>query len=525
MLTESETPDVHDAVSTSESGMLDMTPATAVDIPGIQELIDAAQQVLAAVGEHAAHGDILEPDHVVEAPVLSGITEQLREASEINTLPMVDLIEKSEDASAGVQHTGVVDSSALAEEGAAESQEMAQSVSETEIVTASQTPQAANAGRSDALACAESLVDSAESVGNFVEPENGASGKFEDRAAPQEHAKTELQLMFPGEPDAVPVVQLAVNADAEATVQASDEIPAGGADIDTSPSAAMSSIHEAVSHEDIGAVDHSEDVVAAEGEPMPAPEDTVVAEATEQVSAEHGEEPEWSPEEADAAVEPTDARRAHDVGKEQTSLSRISLEGIKEHDAPDVWWAQHACALGLASGGLSFAPAAHETPVLDSAGEMQILAVASMGSPSSLSESRVENTTQWATRQTLGAFNSVAGKRAAHAPVPALMPLQRTARSPLSQEQSAKASLGAKTCFVGHTTDLASSPEVLLQAHAPESTDSSTEHAWPSAVIGIFPVQDAAAAPAHFPDLVQADQKRHASRVRSALPCSYQVCV
>ena len=102
MLTESETPDVHDAVSTSESGMLDMTPATAVDIPGIQELIDAAQQVLAAVGEHAAHGDILEPDHVVEAPVLSGITEQLREASEINTLPMVDLIEKSEDASAGV---------------------------------------------------------------------------------------------------------------------------------------------------------------------------------------------------------------------------------------------------------------------------------------------------------------------------------------------------------------------------------------------------------------------------------------
>lgn len=269
----------------------------------------------------------------------------------------------------------------------------------------------------------------------------------------------------------------------ETKVQATDAIH----------STAIATVDVTVPQDDARSADHSEDTLTAEPDSMPSMA-------------------------ADAEIEPADAREGNDVATEEsvTVLSSASLGGADDHGGPDAWWAQDAFALGLASGGLSSAQAAHEAPMVESVGDTKEPEAESMGlSPPSPADS-VEKTAQWDTRQALGANVSVM-KHISHAPFSPLMPLpQHAAGSHSIQRQSARASLGTKASVWRNATEIALSPEPSLQLLVPTSQSKPEKYTRPAAIAGSSPMQNTAAVSATAPDLVEADHMRRARGVRSA---------
>ena len=405
----------------------------------------------------AADAKAPEHDHIVEAPPLSRVTEQFEEASDVTGLSTNQPAAASADVALVAQAQ----------------------VQATDCIAVETKVQATDAIHSTAIA----------TVDVTVSPDDARSVDHSEDALAAELESMPSMVADAGQ------LQATDGFVVDTELQATDEIVVDTEEqtTDVIRSTAIATVDVTVPQDDARSADHSEDTLTAEPDSMPSMA-------------------------ADAEIEPADAREGNDVATEEsvTVLSSASLGGADDHGGPDAWWAQDAFALGLASGGLSSAQAAHEAPMVESVGDTKEPEAESMGlSPPSPADS-VEKTAQWDTRQALGANVSVM-KHISHAPFSPLMPLpQHAAGSHSIQRQSARASLGTKASVWRNATEIALSPEPSLQLLVPTSQSKPEKYTRPAAIAGSSPMQNTAAVSATAPDLVEADHMRRARGVRSA---------
>lgn len=516
--------DVRDTISESEADISDMAVAVTAGILEPQEGAELAGE-LPHAGEQSNVADEGPDAVLVEPQEWAGMGEDPGDVSD-STLSAESLTEAEEGAPIGVQFTDSRDSSVIVEESLIESQEDAESG--VDLVVAIETTPEADEGHIVSHEATEPVVESVD-ASNSVEPTDASIGA--DLAAAAlvglyEHAGSESQLTVASDSNAVAVAQLTVPEDAESEVQSIEDpiaaeahpdashtvnvatvqqaVTHGCAEVAVKPTDASDSIvaaHQVVQHEDVGSV-HTSDGSIASAVDLPMPSEV-----------------------ANLEFESTDAAHSNAGATQELIVPPSSLNGADAHEGPDAWWAQYACALGLASGGFSSGPAVDvPVSVVESAGETQVPQVAAGVLPPQVPALRTKGRLPHREAgHSLGIFTRVEEKSvpvsAPHTPFPPITSLQQHASSTASsRRQPDKPSVDANSSAVKPATEIASYAEVSMQASVPAG--SSVDDTCPCAATEYVPTDVTAATPSHNSEDIPAVEKRHARRYRSALPFS-----